>query len=108
MLVICGSPTIFIRPFSLTLGDMTLENYYGLFWAVCKDIRLSNPISFDIATMERHLESMWVDCFLSVLSSSFDDARSQIPESKELLYRSEVFNRLRQATLPSAAPSPTN
>ena len=46
--------------------------------------------------------------FLSGLPSSFDGARSQILKIKEFPSLSEVFSRLRQATLPYVAPSHIN
>ena len=39
---------------------MSFKDYYGLFRVVCEEIRLSDPNSLDIATMERQQESMWV------------------------------------------------
>ena len=42
----------------LSLGDMSLKDYYGWFRVVCKEIRPSESISFDIAAMERQRESM--------------------------------------------------
>ena len=53
MLVICGAPKIFIRPFSRSLGDKSLEDNYGMFRVVCEEIILSDPIFSDIAAMER-------------------------------------------------------
>ena len=94
--------------FSLTLPDMSLEEYYGRFRLVCEEIRLSGPISSDIAAMEWQRESMWVTRFLFGLPSFFDGARSQILGAKEVPSLSEVFSRLCQDTLPFVAPSPTN
>ena len=92
MLGICNTPTI--RLCYLTPGDMSLEDYYSQFWAVCEEIRLSEPISSDVAAMESQRESMWVACFLSSLSPSFDGAQSQILGAKELLSLGEVFSSL--------------
>ncbi|GFZ13198.1 hypothetical protein Acr_23g0015830 [Actinidia rufa] len=52
--------------------------------------------------------SMGVARFLSGLPSSFDDAWTQILGDKELPSLSEVLSCLRQDTLLSAAPSPTD
>ncbi|GFS45326.1 hypothetical protein Acr_00g0095500 [Actinidia rufa] len=51
---------------------------------------------------------MWVVCFLSSLSPSFDGAQSQILGAKELLSLGEVFSRLCQATLLSTTLSPVD
>ena len=94
--------------FSLTLGDMSFEDYYGRFRVNCEEIRMSDPISSDIAAMERQQKYMWVAHFLSSLISSFDGVQPQILGAKELPSLSEVFSHLHHATLPSVTPSPTN
>ncbi|GFY98224.1 hypothetical protein Acr_12g0007650 [Actinidia rufa] len=88
----------------LSLGDMSLEDYYGRFRAVCEEIDYSESISSDIVVMQRERESIWVACFLYDLPSSFDGARPQILGAKDLPSLSEVFNCLHQATLPPVAP----
>ncbi|GFS35009.1 hypothetical protein Acr_00g0037300 [Actinidia rufa] len=65
------------------------------------------PISSDIAAMERQQESMWVTRFLFSLLSSHDGARSQILGAKEHPSHGE-FQSFRQVTLPSSIPSPTD
>ncbi|GFY96701.1 hypothetical protein Acr_11g0010070 [Actinidia rufa] len=63
--------------FSLSLVDLSLEAFYG---SICEEIDLSQPISSNITEMKK--------------------------QSKELPSLSEVFSRLRQATLPHVASSP--
>ncbi|GFS36933.1 hypothetical protein Acr_00g0048770 [Actinidia rufa] len=86
--------------FSLTLGDISLKDYYVRFQAVCEEINQSEPISSDVVVMQRQQESMWVASFLS----GFDGAHSQILGAKEFPSFSEVF----RATLPFVVPSPTD
>ena len=74
---------------------------------MAQEINMSEPISSDIAVMQRR-ESMWLTRFLSGFLSSFDCDRPQILGAKEFPSLSKVFSHLRQATLPFAAPSPTD
>ena len=83
------------------------RNFYGKFCCICEEIALSESITYDISAMNRKHESMWVARFLSTLASSFDGV-CHILRAKELPSLTEVFSRLRLATLTHVAQSPTD
>ncbi|GFZ18600.1 hypothetical protein Acr_27g0003390 [Actinidia rufa] len=87
---------------SLTLEDMSLEDYYARFRSVCDELDLAKPFLIDISVMQKQRESMCIACFLSGLPYSFDYVSAKLLGSKELPSLSKVFSRLHQASLFSA------
>ena len=85
--------------FSLSLGDMFLEDYYNKFKGVCEELNIYQPISSDVKIMKKQQDSMHVARFLSGLPKSLNPVKSQILASPDLPSLSEIFGRLRQATL---------
>jgi hypothetical protein len=39
--------------FSLTLNDLSLENYYAKIKGICEELKLYQPISSDVRTMQK-------------------------------------------------------
>ena len=68
--------------FSISLDDMSLEDFYGKFCGICEEIDLSEPITTNVVAIKKYRESMPVACFLSALPSSFDGSRSHILGAK--------------------------
>ena len=48
---------------SLTLDDMSFEDYYARFHSVCQELDLAKLVLIDISVMQKLRESMHVDCF---------------------------------------------
>ena len=92
--------------FSLSLSDLSLEDYYNKFKGVCEKLNIYLPISFDVNTMKKQRDSMHVACFLSGLPKSLNPIKSQILASPDLPPSSEVFGRLQQATLSDSSIAP--
>ena len=78
---------------------MSLEYYYNKFKGVCEELNIYQPVSFDVKIMKKQRDSMHVAHFLSGLPKSLNLVKSQILTSPDLSSLSEVFGRLRQATL---------
>ena len=85
--------------FSLSLSDMSLEDYYNKFKGVCEELNIYQPISSDVKIIKKQQDSMHVARFLSGLPKSLNPVKSQILASPDLPSLSEVFGRLQQATL---------
>ena len=79
---------------SLSLGDMSLEDYYNKFKGVCEELNIYQPISTDVKIMKKQRDSMHVARFLSGLAKSLNLVKSQILASLDLPSLSEVFGRL--------------
>ena len=92
--------------FSLSLSDMPLEDYYNKFKSVCEELNIYQPISSDAKIMKKQRDSMHVAHFLSRLPKSLNPVKSQILASLDLPSLSEVFGRLRQATLSYSTINP--
>ena len=94
--------------FSLSLSDLSLDNYYNKFKGVWEELNMYRLISSDVKTIKKQQDFMHVARFLSRLPKSLNPVKSQILASPNLPSLSEVFGRLRQATLSdsSTAPSP--
>ena len=82
---------------------MSLEDYYNKFKGVCEELNIYQPISSDIKTMKKQQDSMHVASFLFGLPKSLNPVKSQILASPNLPSLSEVFGRLRQATLSNSS-----
>ena len=39
--------------FYLSLSDLSLENYYNKFKGVCEELKIYQPVSFDVKTMKK-------------------------------------------------------
>ena len=94
--------------FSLSLSDLSLDNYYNKFKGVWEELNMYRLISSDVKTIKKQRDSMHVARFLFGLPKSLNPMKSQILASPNLPSLSEVFGRLRQATLSdsSTAHSP--
>ena len=80
-------------------SDLSLEDYYNKFKGICEELNIYQPISSDVKTMKKQWDSMNIAHFLSRLPKILDPIKSQILDSQDLSSLSEVFGRLRQATL---------
>ena len=85
---------------------MSLEDYYNKFKGVCEELDIYQPISSDVKIMKKQRDSMHVARFLSGLPKSLNLVKSQILTSPDLSSLSEVFGRLRQATLSNSSINP--
>ena len=65
---------------SLSLGDMSLEDYYNKFKGVCEELNIYQPIPSDVKIMKKQQDSMHVAHFLSGLPKSLNLVKSQIIE----------------------------
>ena len=92
--------------FSLSLSDLSLEDYYNKFKGVCEELNIYQPISSHVKTMKKQRYSMHVARFLSGLPKSLNTVKSQILASPNLPSLSEVFGRLQQATLFDSSIAP--
>ena len=85
---------------------MSLEDYYNKFTGVCEELNIYQPISSDVKIMKKQRDSMHVAHFLSGLPKSWNPVKSQIFASPDLPSLSEVFGRLRHATLSYSSIDP--
>ena len=85
--------------FSLSLSDLSLEDYYNKFKSVCEELNIYKLISLDVKTFKKQRDSMHVARFLFGLPKSLNLVKSQILASPDLPSLSEISSRLRQATL---------
>jgi len=56
--------------FSLTLSDLSLEDYYNKFKSICEERNIYQPISFDMKTMKKQRAYMYVACSLTGLPTT--------------------------------------
>ena len=92
--------------FSLSLSDMSLEDYYNKFKGVCEELNIYQPIFSDVKLMKKQQDSMHVARFLFGLPKSLNPVKSQILASPNLSSLSKVFGRLRQTTLSDLSIDP--
>ena len=92
--------------FSLSLSNLSLNDYYNKFKGVCEELNIYKPISSDVKVMKKQRDSMHVARFLPGLPKSLNPVKSQILASPNLSSLSEVFGRLRQATLFDSSIAP--
>ena len=85
---------------------MSLEDYHNKFKGVCEELNIYQPISSNVKIMKKQRDSMHVARFLSRLPKSLNPVKSQILASPDLPSLSEVFDRLRQATLSDSSTDP--
>ena len=78
---------------------MSLEDYYNKFKGLCEELNIYQLISSKVKIMKKQRDSMHVARFLFGLPKSLNPVKSQILASPNLSSLSEVFGRLRQATL---------
>ena len=64
--------------FSLTLSDLSLEDYYNKFKSICEACNIYQPISFDIKTMKKQRDYMYVACFLTGLLATLYPVKLQL------------------------------
>ena len=92
--------------FSLSLSDLSLEDYHNKFKGVCEELNIYQHISSNVKTMKKQRDSIHVARFLSGLPKSLNLVKSQILASLDLPSLSEVFGRFRQATLSDSSTVP--
>ena len=77
--------------FSLSLSDLSLDDYYNKFKGVCEELNIYQHISSEVKTMKKQRDSMHVARFLPGLPKSSNPVKSQILASPDLPSLSEVF-----------------
>ena len=98
VLTIWSEFIIFIKLISLPLSVICLwKTIITSFKGICVELNIYQPISFYIKTMKKQQYFMHV--VLSSLPMTLDLVKSQLLVSKDLPSLSEVFDRLRHATL---------
>ncbi|KAF5453280.1 hypothetical protein F2P56_028194 [Juglans regia] len=67
--------------------------------SICKELKIYQPITFDVSSMLQQREKFNVVQFLVSLKPEYESVRSQILASPQLPSFLDVFSRLQQATL---------
>ena len=85
--------------FSLSLSELSLEDYHNKFKGVCEELNIYQHISSNVKTMKKQRDSIHVARFLFGLPKILNLVKLQSLASLDLPSLSEVFGRFRQATL---------
>ncbi|KAG2702423.1 hypothetical protein I3760_06G089200 [Carya illinoinensis] len=79
--------------------NICAKEYYSQVMSICEELKINQPITFDVSTMLKQREEFNVVRFLIGLKPEYESVRSQILASPQLPSFPDVLPRLQRATL---------